>query len=137
MRRVPVLLAALALVACSENKPASEPAAAPAAPAAAPAQAQPAQAARPDADGVVKVEATRDDFVPNRIEAKAGQPLKLIFTRTEKKTCMGTVVFPDLDIRKDLPLNEPVEITVTPEAGKPIVFHCPMGMGKSTITAIP
>ncbi len=132
MRLAVALVAALALSACSESEPASDP---PAAVAAAPVKAAPA-VGRPDADGVVRIEATRDAFVPSRIEGKAGQPLKLVFTRTEKKSCMSEAVFPELGIRKELPLNEPVEVTVTPEAGKEIVFHCPMGMGKSTIVAV-
>lgn len=138
MRLAPALLAALALAACSESKPA-QPTAAEATGTAAAAEAAPkaAEIGRPDANGVVKVEATRDGFHPSRIEAKAGQPLKLVFTRTEVKTCMSEAVFPDLGIRKDLPVNQPVEITVTPEAGKEIVFQCPMGMGKSVIVGVP
>lgn len=131
MRLVPALAAAVLLVACTDSKPAAPAPAPPAAP------EQQAQAvARPDENGVVRIEATRDNFVPSRIEAPAGKPLTLIFTRTAQKTCMGEAVFPDLGIRKELPLNEPVEVTVTPEAGKEIVFHCPMGMGRSTIVAV-
>jgi plastocyanin domain-containing protein len=138
MRLAPALLAVFALAACSESRPANPPAAGtPPAATATEAAAKTAEVGRPDAAGVVRVEATRDGFHPSRIEAKAGQPLKLIFTRTEVKTCMSEAVFPDLGIRKELPVNQPVEITVTPEAGKEIVFQCPMGMGKSVIVGIP
>jgi plastocyanin domain-containing protein len=133
MRLALALAAALALSACTESKPAAE---APAPTAARVPEKAPPTVGRPDANGVVKIEATRDSFVPSRIEAPAGKPVTLVFTRTEKKTCMSEAVFPDLGIRKELPLNEPVEVTVTPEAGKEIVFHCPMGMGRSTIVAV-
>lgn len=129
MRILAVSFVFAVLVACSESQTTARTPAAPVAPAA-------TAIARPDASGVVKIEATREGFTPSRIEAKAGRPVKLIFTRTEKKTCMAEAVFPDLDIRKELPLNEPVEVTVTPEAGKEIVFQCPMGMGRSTIVGV-
>jgi predicted protein tyrosine phosphatase len=134
MRLALALVAALALSACTDSKPAAEAPAPTVVPQGQ--QKAPPSVGRPDASGVVRIEATRDSFVPSRIEAPAGKPLTLIFTRTEKKTCMSEAVFPDLGIRKELPLNEPVEVTVTPEAGKEIVFHCPMGMGRSTIVAV-
>lgn len=84
-------------------------------------------------DGRIEVQATADGFSPSRIEAEGGKPLKLVFTREVERTCMTAVVFPTLDIEKDLPLGETVEIEVTPEAGGTIPFECPMGHGKSSI----
>ncbi len=133
MRTLFFAVSVAAAFACSSapSAPATAPAAAGEAKPAAPA------AAKPGPDGKVQVVATKEGFEPNRIEAKAGQPLTLVFTRTEEKTCMTGVVFPELGIEKDIPIGTPVEVTVTPKADGKIAFQCPMGMGKSTIVGVP
>lgn len=102
-----------------------------------PAAAEKPAAAKPGPDGKVQITATQDAFEPSRVEAEAGKPLTLVFNRTVEKTCMNKVVFPDLGIEKELPVGQPVEVTVTPEAGGTIRFQCPMGMGKSAIVSMP
>lgn len=148
--RVLPLLAALALAACSSNtQPA--PAEAPKADTAAAAvkeekadkaeeteQAEKAEApvGRPDEEGKVLITATADEFIPSRVEVKGGEKVTLVFLREVEKSCMNKVVFPSLDIEKELPVGEKVEIEVTaPESGT-IAFQCPMGMGKSAIVAM-
>lgn len=151
--RVLPLLAALALAACSSNtQPA--PAEAPKADTAAAAvkeekadkaeeteQAEKAEKAeapvgRPDEEGKVLITATADEFIPSRVEVKGGEKVTLVFLREVEKSCMNKVVFPSLDIEKELPVGEKVEIDVTaPESGT-IAFQCPMGMGKSAIVAM-
>src|SRR4051812_18944431 len=93
-------------------------------------------AATPAADGTVQIHATEEGFEPSRIEVKAGQPVKLVFTRVAEKTCMDGVVFPDLHLEKDLPLNVPVTVEVTPQAGGTIRFQCPMAMGKGAVVTL-
>lgn len=101
-------------------------------------EAQPlAAVGKPDAEGKVQINATADDFVPSRIEVEGGKPVTLVFTRTVEKSCMTKVVFPDLDIKEELPLDTPVEIEVTPKAGETIRFQCPMAMGKSVVVGLP
>jgi plastocyanin domain-containing protein len=133
----------LSAVACSapEAPPAAaKPVAAPrvAAPRAEAPKAEAPKAAtgKPDADGKVRIAATEEGFTPAKIEAKAGVPLKLVFRRETDHTCMTGVDFPELGIKKDLPLNTDVEIEVTPKEGGTIAFQCPMGMGKSSIVTV-
>lgn len=121
-----LLAAVLLLAACTSSTPATSPGE-PAAP----------SAARPGPDGAVQIRATAEGFEPSRIEVKADQPVKLVFTRTVERTCMTGVVFPDLGIEKDLPLNQPVTVELTPKAGGTVHFQCPMGMGKSTVVTLP
>ena len=131
LRFLAVVIAAAGLVACSSNKsPAPQP---PAPQAEAPAQ----KVGRPDAEGKVHIQATADDFVPSRIEVEADKPVTLVFHREVEKTCMNRVVFPELGIEEDIPLNTPVEIEITPKAGGTIAFQCPMGMGKSAVVTLP
>ena len=76
----------------------------------------------------VRVEVTQRGFVPNEIPAKAGQAITLIVTRTTDQTCAKQIVFADMGIQKDLPLNQAVEVTVTPRKAGALRFACGMGM---------
>jgi plastocyanin domain-containing protein len=62
----------------------------------------------------VAVEVTQDGFVPKEIPAKVGQPI--------------TLVFADMGIEKELPLNEAVEVTLTPDRQGELRFACDMDM---------
>lgn len=84
-------------------------------------------------DGVrrIEVEAAEDGYVPERIAAKAGEKLLLVFTKkadgchNELKTPDGKLVM----LEKD----KPVEIPVTmPESGE-VTFACSMDMFRAVI----
>ena len=57
--------------------------------------------------------------------------------RTSETTCATEVVFASLNIRKALPLNEPVAIDFTPQKAGEIAFVCGMNMlkGRVVVTA--
>lgn len=131
-----ILVAASSLAACSSGAKAPEASAGNGHEAHAE-KAAAAEVGRPDAEGKVRITATADEFVPNRVEAEGGKPVKLVFVREAEKSCMTRVVFPTLGIDEALPVHTPVEIEVTPEAGGTIAFQCPMGMGKSTVVGLP
>jgi plastocyanin len=81
----------------------------------------------------VRVTVTETSFDPQRLTLRAGVPARVTFTRTSDKTCATTVVFPSLDIRRDLPLNEPVTIEFTPGKAGEIAFACGMNMLRGTV----
>jgi plastocyanin domain-containing protein len=81
----------------------------------------------------VNVEANEKGFTPASFELKQGAPATLIFRRTSDATCATQVVFPELKITKDLPLNIPVPITVPTGDARTLVFQCGMGMFKGKI----
>lgn len=83
----------------------------------------------------VTVTVTGQGYEPSSIDAAAGAPLTLVFKRTSDQGCGHEVVFPDRNIRRELPLNEEVEITLTPAADEHIAFTCGMGMLRGTIVA--
>src|SRR5690242_9413281 len=58
----------------------------------------------------VDVKASGEGFVPNAITVKKGEATTLVFTRTTDDTCATKVVFPDLKLEKELPLNQPVAV---------------------------
>ena len=76
----------------------------------------------------VSVEVTQEGFVPKEIPAKAGQAITLVVTRKTDLTCAKQIVFADLGVQKELPLNQAVEVTVTPTKPGDLRFACSMDM---------
>ena len=90
-------------------------------------------AAAAPTSGKLTVTVGQDGFVPNAVMANKGQPLTLEFKRVTDKTCATQVVFPELNITKDLPLNSVVAISIPTDQPRKLGFQCGMGMYKSSI----
>lgn len=84
-------------------------------------------------DGRVAVEVGARGYDPARVEATAGEPLTLVFTRTTDEGCGQELVIASQDIRRSLPLDEAVEVTFTPEESGELRFTCGMDMYDGTI----
>ncbi len=116
MRHVVVLLAALAATPtlAAETKAPEKPAT--------------AQGRR------VEIVVNDAGFEPREVKLKAGHPTTLVFTRKTDHTCITAIDIPAENVKKlKLPLNQPVEITVTPKKAGVEAFHCSamaMGNGK-------
>lgn len=67
-------------------------------------------------------------YTPENIKIKKGETTKLIFKRTDSNTCLEEIVIPDFKIKKFLPLNQKVEIDLTPKKAGAFQTHCGMGM---------
>ncbi len=67
-------------------------------------------------------------YEPATVNLQAGAPVELSFVRTSDETCGTEIVLQELGIRRDLPLNDPVLIVITPEKTGEIAFGCGMGM---------
>jgi plastocyanin domain-containing protein len=94
-----------------------------------------AQQAKQHAGGPARfqVAVTDSGFTPNSITVPAGLPVTLVVTRKTDQTCAKEIVFPAQSIRKELPLNEAVEITL-PASGKgEIQYVCGMDMIRGTV----
>ena len=76
----------------------------------------------------VELAVTERGFKPAEVRAKKGVPLTLVVTRKTDATCAKEIVIADQKIRKDLPLNEAVEVTFTPESAGEVRFACGMDM---------
>ena len=73
-------------------------------------------------------------YDPDRIEVRAGEPVRLRFLRQETAACSERVEFPDFGISRELPEGEEVTIDLTPDAGE-YDFTCQMGMLRGTLVA--
>jgi plastocyanin domain-containing protein len=124
--RLPIAALAALTIALGCNKDEAR-GAAPTAPAVPSASTSPA--------GVTTYPITVDGkgFAPSSVEVKQGSHTQLTFTRTTDDTCATQVVFPELKITKDLPLNKPTVIDVPTDAARTLTFQCGMGMFKSRV----
>ena len=80
-----------------------------------------------------KVVVSEQGYEPARVTLRAGTPSRITFVRTTDKTCGTEVVFSSLNIKRALPLNEPVVIEFTPAKSGDIAFVCGMNMLHGTV----
>jgi hypothetical protein len=80
-----------------------------------------------------RIAVTEKGFAPDKLTVQAGSPARFSFVRTTDNTCATAVVFPLLNIKRALPLNEPVSIEFTPTKSGEIAFVCGANMLKGVI----
>jgi plastocyanin domain-containing protein len=83
--------------------------------------------------GAVAVTADENGFKPSSVSFKKGAPASLVFTRTSDETCATEVVFPELNVKKELPKGKPVTIEIPTDKDQKLTFQCGMGMYKSAV----
>jgi plastocyanin domain-containing protein len=72
-------------------------------------------------------------YEPAKVSLRAGTRARITFLRTTDKTCGTEVTFPSLNIKRALPLNEPITIEFTPAKAGEIAFACGMNMLRGTV----
>lgn len=72
-------------------------------------------------------------YAPAHIKARLGEPIVLRFIRRTANPCAKVVVFADLAVSAELPLGEPVELTLTPQRAGEYPFTCEMGMYRGVL----
>lgn len=83
--------------------------------------------------GNIAITADDKGFTPPSITLKKGEPSTLVFTRKTDQTCATEVVFPELKIKKELPLNVPVSIEIPTDSARSLTFQCGMAMFKGAV----
>ncbi len=121
IRLVPALLLLVLTTGCERRATATDPEAAPA-------EGNVARTSRS-----VTIDGT--GYHPNSVSAPAGQPVRLTLTRTSDEGCGQQVVFPTLNIRRDLPLNRAVVVDFSMPASGSVAFTCGMDMFRGSIVA--
>jgi len=105
-----------------------------------PPHGEPVQAHRPPGEAGTKtklqsvtVAVTKAGFTPSSFTVRKNIPVRLTFIRKIEETCATDVVIPDYDIKRELPLNEPVVVEFTPDKAGIISFACGMNMQRGKI----
>jgi hypothetical protein len=80
-----------------------------------------------------EIAVTEGGFEPSRLEVPVHEAIELRFTRKTDKTCAKAVAIPLLDVKKDLPLNAVVAITLPARGKGEIGFVCGMSMLRGTV----
>ncbi len=81
----------------------------------------------------IAVEVGASGYNPSEVSAASGEEVRLVFTRTSDEGCGQQLVFPELHIHRDLPLDEAVPVDVTMPASGTIAFTCGMGMYRGSV----
>jgi RND family efflux transporter MFP subunit len=79
-----------------------------------------------------KVVVNEKGFEPVEVTFRANAPARLTFVRTAENTCATEVLIESLNIKRELPLNKPVDIEFTPAVSK-LTFTCGMKMFRGAI----
>lgn len=74
-------------------------------------------------------------YSPEAVSVVVGKELNLTFLRKDPSSCLEEVIFPDFGIRKYLPLNEKVTVTIRPTEKKNYSYSCGMNMFHGKIVA--
>jgi cobalt-zinc-cadmium efflux system membrane fusion protein len=81
----------------------------------------------------LRVTITAKGFEPDRLSLPAGQISRVSFLRTTDETCAKEILVPSLNVKRALPLNQPVVIEVRAGPAGHIAFTCGMNMLKGTL----
>ncbi len=86
-------------------------------------------AAQVKEQGMQEIDITvKGGYQPASIVVKAGQPVRLNFTRREASTCGEEVVIPSFGKRAHLPQDETVTVEIVPDKAGEYEFVCGMNM---------
>ncbi len=75
-----------------------------------------------------KIEITAKGYQPTSLKLRRGVRACVPFLRTTDATWAKEIVLPDFNIRRALPLNEPVVVVFTPTRRGSFTFVCGMNM---------
>jgi plastocyanin domain-containing protein len=74
-------------------------------------------------------------YTPARIEVPVGRPTILRFLRKDASPCAEKVLFDELGISADLPVDDTRDVVVTPEQPGEYEFTCQMRMYRGSLVA--
>jgi plastocyanin domain-containing protein len=75
-----------------------------------------------------RIEITTQGYQPASVKLRRGMLARVTFVRTTDATCVREIVLPDLNMRRELPLNQPVVVSFTPKKRGSFTFVCGMNM---------
>ena len=90
--------------------------------------------------GSVTIVVEKGVYTPAKIQVVASmaqpKPITLSFIRKDASPCAATLKFADLDISAELPLNQPVHVTLPPLQAGSYGFTCQMQMYRGELIVV-
>ncbi len=84
-------------------------------------------------DGEIQIVVKDGVYEPARIKIPKDQPVTLQFLRKDASPCAGTLLFPDLELSTELPVNSFSAIVLPGLKKGEYPFHCQMQMYKGCL----
>jgi plastocyanin domain-containing protein len=81
----------------------------------------------------IRVNATGDGFVPDKVTFSKGRPAVLVIKRIAEATCATEAIFVETGRKYDLPLNEEVRIEIPTDQAVTFHYACGMNMYKGEV----
>lgn len=75
-------------------------------------------------------------YAPSRIELRAGERVRLRFVRRDYGGCTREVVFPTLNLRRELPTGQPVTVDLPALPVGETPFQCGMNMLRGSVVVV-
>ena len=91
------------------------------------------RAARQTAE-IVEVTVDNGVYTPAHIQVDQGSPLTLRFIRKDANPCAEKVIFTDLNIAADLPIDKPIDLHIPTDKAGSFDFTCQMQMYRGKLT---
>jgi plastocyanin domain-containing protein len=92
--------------------------------------------AKPRKIKTVRINISQQGYAPASVSVRKGQTVRLVFYRSDENNCGDELIFPALNIKRQIPVRKSVGVTITPRKTGDIDFTCGMGMyrGKILVT---
>jgi plastocyanin domain-containing protein len=92
-------------------------------------------AAPPASSGVQEIQLAVTDagFQPAEIAVAKDRPIRLTVTRKTDQTCAREIVFKEIAVKQDLPLNQAVTVDLPAQPGGTLHYACGMNMIKGAL----
>jgi plastocyanin domain-containing protein len=81
----------------------------------------------------VRINLTESGYQPASFRLKKGVPARVTFIRKTESECGKEIVIPAYNIRRELPLNQPVTVSFTPKKAGSFGFACGMNMMRGKV----
>lgn len=89
-----------------------------------------------ETDSEIHIRVKDGIYQPAQIQIPAGKTITLRFLRQDPTPCAEYVLFAQLNLSYQLPLNEEVKIIIPPQSSGEIDFTCQMGMYRGRLIVI-
>jgi len=81
----------------------------------------------------VQLVVTDAGFQPAEVAVAKDRPIRLTVTRKTNQTCATEIVFKEIDVKKDLPLDQAVTIDLPAQSSGTLNYACGMNMVKGAL----